>query len=181
MPRSCRLHRRGTEQIAQADQVVGDHVQAEHRSDLFGAAQLELTQPAPLLDPAKHLLNPAAGVDRLGVALVAGGAAINGRATRSVGVLGHVGRDPDPPQFGGHALGVVVLVGTQGFLVGTGECPVSTTLAARVYYVGGWSALLPLPWQGEATSKTEPPTGRRTDTSWLLVSDPGDSHGVLWL
>jgi hypothetical protein len=26
-------------------------------------------------------------------------AAINGRATRSVGVLGHVGRDPDPPEF----------------------------------------------------------------------------------
>ncbi len=66
-------------------------MQAERRRDLFGAAQLELTQPAPLLDPAKHLLNPAAGVDRLGVALVAGGAAINGRATWSVGVLGHVG------------------------------------------------------------------------------------------
>jgi hypothetical protein len=34
---------------------------------------------------------------------VAGGAAINGRATRSVGVLGHVGRDPDPPEFSDHS------------------------------------------------------------------------------
>jgi hypothetical protein len=85
--RSCRLYRRGTDQIAQADQVVGDHVQAKHRSDLFGAAQLELGQPAPLFDPAKHLLNPAAGVDLLSIALVACGAAINGRTTRSVGVL----------------------------------------------------------------------------------------------
>jgi hypothetical protein len=49
---SCHLQRRRTEQIAQADQVVGDHVQAEHRSHLFAAAQLELAQPTPLLDPA---------------------------------------------------------------------------------------------------------------------------------
>ena len=56
------------EQVAQADQVVGDHVQNKHRSDLFGAAQFELTQSAPLLllrrrlrlDPGKHLLDSPA-------------------------------------------------------------------------------------------------------------------------
>ena len=88
--RSRRLHSRGTEQVAQADQVVGDHVQAEHSSDLWGAAQLELPQPAPLFDPAKHLFNPAAGVDRLAVALMPCGSAIDRGTTRASGVLGHV-------------------------------------------------------------------------------------------
>ena len=82
---------RGAEQIAEADQVVGDHVQTKHRSDLFGAAQFELAQTAPLvlqrrrlcLDPGKHLLDAPAGIDRHGVALVAGG------------VLGHMRRDAD--------------------------------------------------------------------------------------
>lgn len=64
---SCR-HHRWFDQIAQADQVVVDHVQAKHRADLFGAAQLELAQTAPLFDPTKHLLDAAAGIDRLGVA-----------------------------------------------------------------------------------------------------------------
>jgi hypothetical protein len=98
-----------------------EHVQAEHCSELVGAAQFELPQPAPLFDPAKHLLNPAAGDVRLGTALVAGGAAINGRATRSVVDLGHVQRNHDPPEFSDHARGVVVLAGTQRFLVGTRE------------------------------------------------------------
>ena len=75
---SCSLHHCRFEQVAQPDQVVGDHVQAKHRTHLVGAAQLELAQTAPLLDPAKHLLDAAAGIDRLGVALVAGGAAIDG-------------------------------------------------------------------------------------------------------
>ena len=74
---SCRRHRR-FEQVAQPDQVVGDHVQPKHRTHLVCAAQLELAQPAPLFDPAKHLLDAAAGIDRLGVARMAGGAAIDG-------------------------------------------------------------------------------------------------------
>jgi hypothetical protein len=65
-------------------------VQPKHRGDLFGAADFELTQTAPLFDPAEHLIDAAAGVDRLGVALVAGGAAIDGRTARTVGVLRHV-------------------------------------------------------------------------------------------
>jgi hypothetical protein len=63
MRRSCGLHRRGTEQIAQADQVVGDHVQT------------------------KHLLDAPAGVDRLGVTLMAGG------------VSSHIEGDPMPFQL----------------------------------------------------------------------------------
>jgi|694.fasta_scaffold45762_3 hypothetical protein len=64
--------------VAQSDQVVGDHMQAEYRTVFLGAARLELAQPAPLFDPAKHLLDAAAGSDRFGVALLAVGAAING-------------------------------------------------------------------------------------------------------
>ena len=82
---SCRCHGRPLlrrrlrlEQIAQADQVVGDHVQA-----------------APLFAPAKHLLDAAAGIDRLGVALVARGTPIDGRASKAGRVLRHVRRETD--------------------------------------------------------------------------------------
>lgn len=106
-------------------------MQPKHRIELFGAAQLELTQAAPLLDSTKRLLDPASDVDRLGVALVARGAAINGGATGSVAVLGHVRRDADPRQFGDHALGVVVHVGTQSFLVGPGNSVPIALVASR--------------------------------------------------
>ncbi len=96
-------------------------MQPEHRTHLAFAAQLELAQTAPLFDPAKNLLDAAAGMDRLAVALVAGGAAIDGGATRSAGVLGNVRRHANPPELSDHGLGVVVLVGHKGFLVGTGD------------------------------------------------------------
>ena len=106
------LHRRGTEQVAQADQVVGDHVQVKHTAHLFDASQFELAQTTPLillrrrlrLDSGKHLLDAPAGLDRLGVALVAGGAAINRRAAWTAGVLGYVGRDANATHLS-HRLG----------------------------------------------------------------------------
>jgi hypothetical protein len=52
-------------------------VQAKHCTHLACAAQLELALTAPLFDSAKHLLDATASVDRLGVALVAGGAAVD--------------------------------------------------------------------------------------------------------
>ncbi len=70
-------------------------MQSKHRADLFGGAQFELAQPTPLFDQAKHFLDPPAGVDRTGVALVAAGAAINGRAAGTSGVLSYMGRDAD--------------------------------------------------------------------------------------
>lgn len=94
-------------------------MQAKHRTHLAYAAQLELTQTAPLFDPAKHLLDAATGVDRLGVALVAGSAAIDCRTTKAGGVLRHVGRYADAAHLGDKDP-VVVLVGTDGFLVVTG-------------------------------------------------------------
>ena len=73
---SCRLYG-GLEQVAQADRVVGDHVQAKHGTDVVLAAQFELAQSAERLEPTKHLFDPPAGIDRLGVAHMAGGAAID--------------------------------------------------------------------------------------------------------
>ena len=52
---------RWSEQVAQSDQVVGDHVQTEYGTDIALPPQLELTQSAKLLDPAKDLLNAPAG------------------------------------------------------------------------------------------------------------------------
>jgi hypothetical protein len=59
---------------------------------------------------AKHLFDPSAGIDRLGVALMAGGSTINGGTARSSGVLGHVRCHADPSEIRHHCLGVVVLV-----------------------------------------------------------------------
>lgn len=77
------------EDVFQADQVVSDHVQAEHPAEfsLARAARAsgtiglwprqELAQPASLFEPANNLLDATSGIDRLGIAHVAGGAAIN--------------------------------------------------------------------------------------------------------
>lgn len=104
-------------------------MQAKHRAHLLAAAHFELAQPAPLLllrirlrlDPAKHLLDPPASVDRFAVALVAGGAAIDGRTTGTIDVLSDVRRHTDAAHLREKAPCVVVLVGTDGFLVGTGD------------------------------------------------------------
>ena len=89
---SCRLHhglllrrKLRQEQVAQADQVVGDHMQAKHGTDFVLAAQFELAQSAECLllrrslrlEPTEHLLDPPVGIDRLGIAHVTGGAAID--------------------------------------------------------------------------------------------------------
>ena len=75
-PHSC--HRLPCpEQVGDADQVVGHHMQPEHRFHLGPASGLELPETCGLFDPAKNLFNSLSGVDRLGITLVAGGAAIN--------------------------------------------------------------------------------------------------------
>ena len=88
-------------------------MQPKHRSHLVCAAQFELAETAPLFDPAKHPLDAAPGIDRLGVARVGVGAPIDGGTTRAGRVLSerHAAssqstevRQPSP--------GVVVLDGT---------------------------------------------------------------------
>jgi hypothetical protein len=76
---------------------------------------------AQLLDPAEHLLDAAPGVDRLGIALMASGAAIDGGATRASGVLDYVRCHADPSEVCNHSFVVVVLVGSERFPVGTGD------------------------------------------------------------
>lgn len=43
----------------QGDQLVSDHMQAKHRTNVVAAVQLEQAQAAPLVNPAKHLLDAA--------------------------------------------------------------------------------------------------------------------------
>jgi hypothetical protein len=60
-PTDCLCCRNGRfEQAAKPDQGEGDHVQAEHCARIVVAAQLELTQSAPLFAPVKDLLDTAA-------------------------------------------------------------------------------------------------------------------------
>ena len=94
---------------------------AEHRTDVVSVAQFELAQTAPLFDPSKHYPPPAAGVDRLGLALVAGSAPIDGGTIRAGGVLSHVRVHADAAHLRDKALGVLVLVSAKSFLVGTSE------------------------------------------------------------
>jgi len=95
-------------------------VQPKNHTHLVCAAQLELAQSAPLLDPAKHLLDAAARVDRFGVAPVARGTPIDGGTTGAGGVLRDVRRHADAPHLGDKTSRVLIVVCTQGFLVGTG-------------------------------------------------------------
>jgi hypothetical protein len=60
------------EQVAHAEQVVGNHVQASHGNDVALAAQVERPKTTERLDPAKHLLDAPAGFGRWAVALVPG-------------------------------------------------------------------------------------------------------------
>jgi hypothetical protein len=60
-------------------------------------------------------------MDKLGVALVTGSAAIDGGTTRAAGVLSHMWLHTDAVHLGYKAPGVVVLVSTDGFLVDTGK------------------------------------------------------------
>ena len=53
-------------------------MQFKQRNHPFGVANLELAQPAPLFDPAKHLLDASAGFDQSGVALMPVSATIDG-------------------------------------------------------------------------------------------------------
>ena len=84
----------------------------KYSTHLFGVAPLELAQTAPLFDPAKHLLDAAAGVDRVGVARVTGGAENDRRTTRAGGILRHLRRIEKTKPC------VVVLVGADRLLVG---------------------------------------------------------------
>ena len=96
-------------------------MQTEHRTHLIGAEKLELPQTTPLLDPAKHLLDAPAGVDRLRVALMAGGAPIDGRTSSVADVLRHVRTYGDPTHFGIKASGVVVLAAPMVFWLAPGR------------------------------------------------------------
>jgi hypothetical protein len=82
-------------------------MQAKHGAHLLSAAYLELAQSAPLPDPAKHLLDSPAGIDRFAVDLVTRGAAIDGGTTGAIRVLSDVQRDTDAAHLSDKVSGVL--------------------------------------------------------------------------
>ncbi len=96
-------------------------MQSKHLNHLFGTAQLELVQAATLFDSVKDLLDVAAGMDRLGVALVTRGASVEGGTTGAACVLRHVRRHADAAHLSDKSPCFVVLVGADGLPVGTGR------------------------------------------------------------
>jgi len=55
-------------QLLRADQVVANHMRPEHSSVLRKHSEIVLHVPSALVDPAKDLLDPLAGLDPLGIA-----------------------------------------------------------------------------------------------------------------
>ena len=84
-------------------------------------------------------------------------------ATASV-LLAHGAGAPMDSPFMAAIAGSLVL---QGWRIVRFEFPYMARLpgvnyvGGRVNYVGGFRPVLPLPWQGEATAKTEPPQATR--------------------
>ena len=115
------------EQVAQADQVVVDHMETEYGTDIGLTSQREPAQATELLDPAEHLFDPSAGIGRFGLALIAGGTAVDDFlvATGEIGChrFGHIpfaiagwsGFSGQPPSFtseAGHRPGLIQSLST---------------------------------------------------------------------
>ena len=77
---------------------------------------------------AKHLLDAEEGLDRLDVALVADGAAIDGVTRQKIGILSGMRSDVDAAHLSDEHIGVGCLVCTEDILVCTGTI--------RVHHVG---------------------------------------------
>ena len=103
---SCLLHhglllrrRLRLEKVAQADQVVSDHRQAEHSTEILVATQFELAQSAERLllrrslwlDASKHPRDAASGIDPLVLPPKPCGPAVDGRAAGAGRVLSNLG------------------------------------------------------------------------------------------
>jgi hypothetical protein len=69
---------------------------------------------------------------------VAGGAPVNGGAAEASGVLGDMRRDTDAAHLGDKALGVVPLIGTKGFMVGTALVTWQSTIRAWRLSMSTW-------------------------------------------
>ncbi len=114
-------------QVGEADQVVGQQMQPEHRSHTGSASGFELPQSGRLLDPASHLLDPLPGMDRLAVALMPSGSSDTGGAAAGLDLLRFMRRDAVKADVSYEIPGVVALVGAQRLFVR----PVERTRHAR--------------------------------------------------
>lgn len=92
-------------------------MQPEHCSHPGSCSGLELSQLGGLFAPARHLLNPLPGADRLAIALMARWASVDGGVTACLDVLRNMGRDAGKAGVCHEIPGVVVLVACQRILM----------------------------------------------------------------
>jgi hypothetical protein len=83
------LRRNRCRQVAYSHQIVSCSGEGEHPTHPFYASMTSLSRIAHGFDPAKDLLHPLAQALADGLALMAGGPAIDGRGTPRM-VLGHM-------------------------------------------------------------------------------------------
>ena len=91
---SCR-HRHQRDEPAE---IEGGAREAKEPVDLRESAQLHFPDPGDRLEPAKRRLDPWPRMQTLRVAVVPGGARVDGAAAAALQVLRHVGRDLECPQ-----------------------------------------------------------------------------------
>lgn len=90
-PHGSLLRRRWMKQVTQPHQVVGGHGEHELKVDLACSAIFRLPQPTDRLAPAEALLNAFADTLAHLVALMAGRAIIDGRASAAYDSVPHAG------------------------------------------------------------------------------------------
>src|SRR5215208_4075259 len=114
---------RTRQQLRQSDQIEGGTREHEEPVDLGQAAQLDLTHPGDGLQPSERRFDPWPRMLTLRVAVMTGGAGIEGTAPRSGEVLRDVGCRPELAHQG-HKIGrVVALVGADGAAALRGALP----------------------------------------------------------
>src|ERR1700720_3217794 len=79
-------------------QIEGRTRKAKEPVDLREAAQLHFPNPGDRLEPPKRRLDPCPRMQALRVAVVPGGARVDGTAATALQVLRHMGRDLEFPQ-----------------------------------------------------------------------------------
>ena len=102
----------GVKQVSQPHQVVDGHGEHELKVDLACSAIFRLPKPTDRLAPAEALLNAFADALAHLIALMAGRASIDGKATAPLMILCHMRGDVEVTEPLNELVGVIGLVGT---------------------------------------------------------------------
>ena len=99
-------------EIADAHQIVSRRGEGEHPADLLQSSMPQLAQQPHGFHPAKYLFDPLALSLAHPIAVVAGGALVDGAAALGI-ILRHVRGDVHVPQLADEIMNVIALVGSQ--------------------------------------------------------------------